>query len=173
MIGNQKKSFVQDGVRYFPISVAAPIIQAPRTTIVDWIRKGVLFQGMPLQTFYLEAADRTFISEESIERAAFRFVKWPSLEPAGILHLGATADQRGYITLPQAAHEIGIGERTMWLWATQGKAPDGRQPDVIKCPAGDKFYIRQKDLHDLKSFVPKSGLRPGRRGPSNSIPTVR
>jgi hypothetical protein len=52
----------------------------------------------------------------------------------------------------------------MWLWASHpGKAPTGKVLDVIKCTASDYFYIREKDAHDLKKLIPRSGLHRGRR----------
>jgi hypothetical protein len=159
---SDERSFMHEGVRYFPLSVATPIIQVPRTTLIDWIRKGKTVGDKPLQVHYSEAAARYFISEESIERAALRFVKWPSEQPAGIVHLGETANGRGYIGLKQAAREIGISDHTMWLWAARGKAP-GHSPDVIKCPVTEQYYIHQAEIGRLRKLVPDSGLRPGPR----------
>jgi hypothetical protein len=172
MARDHNKSFVHEGTRYYPIDVAARIIQAPRTTLADWIKRQTLFAGQPLQVLYFEPANRYFISELSIQRAAQRFVKWPSLWNAGVVQLGPTDDKRGYIPLPKAAREIGISTHTMWLWATQGKAPDKNIPDVIKCPATEQYYIRESEVTRLKQFVPESGLRPGPRPGPRLKPTV-
>jgi hypothetical protein len=159
-----KNSFVNDGVRYFSVASAAEAIQAPRSTILDWMNKQTKFDGAPLIGVYLPHVDRYFIAEESIYRAALRFVKWPSEEPAGYLKIGETTDGHGYITLPKAAHKIGVSPRTMWLWATaRGKAPIPDPLAVIKCPASDQFYILESDVWKLKEVVPRSGLRRGRR----------
>src|SRR6185437_12299758 len=108
------KSFIQDGVRYFPLSSAAPLAQAPRSTLLHWIKKGAKFDGQPLQTFYFAPANRYYISEDSIHRAANRFVKWPSQEPAGPVTLGETRDQSGYIGIGEAARTLGVDHRTIW-----------------------------------------------------------
>lgn len=161
---NDERSFMHEGVRYFPLSVAAPIIQVPRTTLVDWIKKGKLVAGQPLQVHFSKAAGRNFISEESIERAALRFVKWPSEQPAGVVHLG----EKGYVGLKQAARDIGISDHTMWLWAARQKAPVTL--DVIKCPVSEQYYLGHTEIPRLKKLIPKSGLR---RGPRPHLtPTV-
>lgn len=162
------KSFIQEGVRYFPLSVAAPAIQAPRSTLVHWINKKAKFDGQPLQTYYFAPANQLFISEDSIQRAANRFIKWPSKEPAGRLTIGETNDQSGYIGLTDAARTIGIDHHTMWRWATKGTAPTDKPLDVIKCPASDQYYIREKDVSLLKKLVPRAGLRAGRRPHANT-----
>jgi len=158
-----EKSFIQDGVRYFPLSAAAPVIQAPAPSLLHWIKKQTKFEGRPLQSYYFAPANQYFISEESIDRAASRFIKWPSQEPAGPVTLGEKRDQSGYIGLTDAAQTIGVDHHTMWRWATKKTAPTGEPLDVIKCPASDQLYIRQKDITALKKLVPRSGLRAGRR----------
>lgn len=155
------KSFMHEGTRYFPLSAVAPIIQAPRSTVLDWIKKGTKFKGEPLQSYHFAPANRYYISEESVERAANRFIRWPSQQPAGSVTLGETKERTGYVGLAPAARTVGVDHRTMWLWATHGKAPTAEPLDVIKCPATEQFYIRESDVRALKSFAPRPGLRRG------------
>jgi hypothetical protein len=160
---DEAKSFTHDGERYYPLSLAAPVIQAARTTLVQWINKKTKFDGRPLQTYYFAPANRHFISEESINRAANRFIRWPSEEPAGPVTLGEKRDQSGYVGLSDAARTLGVDHHTIWRWTTKGTAPTDRPLDVIKDPASDQLYILQKDLALLKKLVPRSGLHAGRR----------
>ena len=160
------------GIRYFPLSLAAEIGQVPRTTLVDWI-KTKKFAGLPLQTYNSPTANKIYLSEESVRRLANRFVKWDAEKkeragPAGPVRIAKafakTRDQSGYIGLPKAAKAIGADYHTLWLWATQGKeAPANKSLDVIQDTASEQFYIRHKDVEELKPLVPKSGLRRGRR----------
>jgi hypothetical protein len=158
-----KKVFVHEGVPYQPLSEAASAAQTHRTTLLHWIKNKTIIGGRPLQSFYLAALDSYLVSEESIQRAASRFIKWPSKEPAGPVSLGETADRSGFIGFPEALRILGISNRTMWLWATQGKAPTGKALDVIKCPISKHLYIREKEVFDLKKLIPRSGLQRGRR----------
>lgn len=160
---DKRKSFTHEGVRYFPLSAAAPVIQAPRSTLVHWINKQTKFDGRPLQIYYFAPANRYFISEESIVRAANRFIKWPSQEPAGKVTLGEQRDQSGFIGFTEAARILGVDHHTIWRWLIKGTAPTDEPLDVVKCPAADQYYIRQKDVKALKKFVPRAGLRSGRR----------
>lgn len=160
---DKAKSFTHDGVRYFPLSLAAPVVQAPASTLLDWIKKKTKFDGRPLQTYHFAPANQYLISAESIERAANRFVTVPAEEPARTVTLGETRDQSGYIGLTDAAEILGIGHHTIWRWATKGTAPTDEPLDVIKCPASDQLYIRQSDVTALKKLIPRGGLRAGRR----------
>lgn len=153
----------KEGVRYLPLSLASQEAQAPRQTLLNWIKAKVKFQGRPLQIYKSPTARKSFLSEESVQRVANRFIKWPSQGPAGPVTLGEKRDQSGYIGISKAARAISVDHHTMWLWTTQGKAPTDRPLDVIKCTASDQFYIRQKDVSDLKKLVPRSGLRRGPR----------
>lgn len=162
---DEAKSFIHDGERYFPLSLAAPAIQAARTTLVQWINKKTKFDGRPLRTYYFAPANRHFISEESISRATNRFIKWPSEEPAGPVALGEKRNQSGYIGLPDAAKTLGVDHHTIWRWITKGTAPTDRPLDVIKDSASDQLYIRQKDVSALKKLIPRGGLHAGRRSP--------
>src|SRR5579872_800289 len=153
----------KEGVRYLPLSLAAPLAKAPRTTLLDWVKAKTEFQGRPLQTYHSPTMRRFYLSEESVERVANRFVKWPSQEPAGPVTLGETKDHSGYIGIAKAARAIGIDHHTMWLWTARGNAPGDTPPDVIKCTASDQFYIRERDALKLKKHVPRSGLPRGRR----------
>lgn len=160
------KSFVQDGVRYFPLSVAAPVVQAPAPTILHWIKNETKFGGEPLQSYFFAPSNQYFIGEDSIERAANRFIKWRKGKPAGPagpVTLGHTKDKSGFIGLSEAERILGVSKRTMYLWATLGKAPTDKQPEVIQCPSSEHFYIREKDVYALKKLIPRSGLPLGRR----------
>ena len=167
---DKTKSFVQDGIRYYPLSIAAPVVQAPPSTLLDWIKKETRINGKPLLGFYFAPANRHFISEESIERAAKRFIKWPSEEPAGPVTLGEKRDQTGYIHLTEAARTIGVHHHTLWRWTTKETRPTDKPLDVIKDPASDQLYIRQKDVSALKKLIPRGGLRAGRRSPPALLP---
>jgi len=159
-----QKIFTEGGTRYFPLPLAAPLAQAPETTIRDWIKKRKKFDGKLIKTHV--SGDGLYIAEDSIERMAHRFIKWrkgkPS-GPAGPVTIGETGDQTGYIGLTDAARIIGVERHTIWRWTTKGTAPTKRPFDVIKCPASDQFYIGEKDLSDLKNLVPRTGLRRGPR----------
>ncbi len=163
MVEQDDKVLIKDGVRYRPLPLAAQLAQAPRQTVLNWIKNKTEFSGRPLQSYYLAPVDRYFVSEESIQRIANRFVKWPSQKPAGRVTLGETKDKSGFLTMSDAARIIGISPRTMWLWASQDKAPTSRPLDVVKCTTSDHFYILEKNVHELKKLVPKSGLQRGRR----------
>jgi hypothetical protein len=161
-----KKSFVHDGVRYWPLSFAAPLAQVHRTTLLHWIKNKIEVAGKPIQSYYFAPSDQYFISDESIKRAADRFIKWQDGKPAGPAGpaiLGETKDKSGYIGLPEARGILGISNRTMYLWATRGKAPTDSPLDIIKDPVSDHLYIREKDVYELKKLVPRSGLQRGRR----------
>jgi hypothetical protein len=167
---DKAKSFTHAGERYYPLSIAAPVVQAPPSTLLDWIKKETKINGQPLRGYYFAPANRHFISEESIERAANRFIKWPSEEPAGAVTLGEKRDHTGYIHLAEAAREIGVHHHTLWRWTTKETKPTEQPLDVIKDPASDQLYIRQKDISALKKIVPRGGLRPGRRSPATLRP---
>jgi hypothetical protein len=158
-----EKIFINNGVRYRPLPLAAQMAQAPRQTLLNWIKNKTEFGGQPLASYYLAAADRYFVSEDSIQRMKNRFVKWPSNEPAEAVTVGKTKGRSGFIGMAEAAAIAGVSKRTMWLWASQGKAPTEKPLDVVKCTTSDHFYIREKDAYELKKLVPKSGLQRGRR----------
>jgi hypothetical protein len=171
MLEDDGKSFIQNGVRYFPLSSAAPVVQAPPSTILHWIKKETKFEGRPLNSYHFAPANRYFLSEESIERAANRFMEWPSQKPAGPVTIGHADDESGYVRLQEAAQTIRVDHHTMWRWATRGTAPIDEPLHVIKCPATDQFYIRESDVSKLKELVPRSGLRAGRRQLANPHPS--
>lgn len=156
-------AILKGGLRYLPLAVAAPVVQAPASTILHWIKTDTNFGEKPLQSYYFSPANQYFVSEESIQRAANRFVKWPSQEAAGAVTLGPTKDKSGFLVLSEAQRILGVSKRTMYLWATQGKAPTEEQPDVIQCPTSQHFHIREKDVYALKKRIPRSGLTLGRR----------
>ena len=51
---------------------------------------------------------------------------------------------------------LGVSKRTMWLWATQGKAPTARPLNVIKCPISEHLYIHEEDVQRLRALVTRS-----------------
>jgi hypothetical protein len=162
-----QKTIIKGGTRYFPLSFAAPLTQAPETTIRDWIRKDTKFDGKPIKV-YTSPANGLYVSEDSVRRMALRFIKWQkgrSAGPSGPVSIGETDDQSGYISLPDAARTIGVGHNTLWRWATTPTAtpPSGTSLDVIKCPASDQFYIRERDVSELRKHIPRSGLSRGPR----------
>lgn len=163
MVQQDEKIFVKDNVRYRPLPLAAQLAQAPRQTLLNWIKNKTEFAGRPLQTYYLAPVDRFFVSEESIQRMANRFIKWPSQEPAGPVTIGDTNDLSGFLGTSEAARMIRVSPRTMWLWASQGKAPSDKPLDIIKCTTSDRFYIRERDIRELKKLIPRGGLQRGRR----------
>jgi hypothetical protein len=158
-------TLVKGGIPHRAVSEAAPQARAHRTTILRWLRDKTKFEGRPLQSYYFAPAHTYFISEESIQRLANRFLKWPSGDSTGAVTLGETKDKNGFIGMSEAADIVGVSRRTMWLWVSQGKAPTSKPLDVIQCPASDHFYIREKDAYELKKLVPRSGLQRGRRPP--------
>lgn len=162
----------KQGTRYFPIPLAANLAQSPRSTLVNWIRAKVEVQGRPLQIYNSPTARKTYLAEESVQRLANRFIRWPSAKPAGPVTIGKTQNLSGYIGISKAARVLGVDPHTMWLWTAQGKAPTDKPLDVIKCAVTDLLYVSEKDVNSLKSFIPKSGLSPGRRAriPSASAP---
>ena len=161
----------KDGVRFFPIPLAAEHGHAPRTTLLNWIKAKVEFQGRPLNVYQSATAHKAFVAEESVERLAHRFVKWPSNEPAGEVILGETKDKSGYIGIAKAARSLGVDHHTMWLWTARGTAPTEKPLDVIKCSASDQFYIRERDISELKKHIPRTGLRAGRRPQRTAQPS--
>jgi hypothetical protein len=171
MVEQDTKALIVDGITYFPLSTAAPRAQTHRTTLLNWVKNKTEFAGRPLQSYHFAPLDSYFVSEESIERAAHRFVKWPSQEPAGPVIIGKMEDQSGFLAMPDAARIIRVSPRTMWLWASQGKAPTEKPLDVIKCTASDYFYIRERDAHRLKTLIPRSGLHRGRRPQTSPHPS--
>jgi len=161
------ETLFKGGRPYRPLPLAAQLGQAPRQTLRNWIKNKTEFQGRPLQTYYLQSLDRYFVSEESIDRMANRFIKWRSGKPAGPagpVTIGKTKDQSAFLSTSDAARILGVSPRTTWLWASQeGKAPTGKPLDVIKCTTSDHFYIHEKDVYELKKLIPRSGLQRGRR----------
>lgn len=163
-----QKSSTSRGVPYFPLALAAPLAQAPETTIRDWIKKKKKFGGKLIKTRVSSIG--ISVSEDSIERMAHRFIKWPSQEPAGAVTIGETDDQSGYIGFSDAARILGVERHTIWRWTTKKTAPIDRPFDVIKDPAADQFYIAEKDVAQLQEHVPRSGLR---RGPRPQVALAR
>jgi hypothetical protein len=162
-VAEDDRIITKAAVRYYPLSLAAQMAQAPPQTLLSWIRNKTKFDGEILQTYDSPTAGKIYLSENSIGRVANRFVKWPSNLACNAVVLGQTKDQTGYIRTSSAARIIGVSPRTMWLWASQGKAPTDTPLDVIKCTTSNYFYIREKDVYELKSLIPRSGLQRGRR----------
>jgi hypothetical protein len=157
-------TLVKGGVAFRPLSVAASEAQIHRTTLLHWVKKETKVAGEPLQSYYFAPLDAYFVSQESIQRAANRFIRLPTREPAGPVTLGETDDQSGYLSLSEAQSILGVSKRTMYLWATQqGKAPTEKDVDVIQCTGSEHFYIRERDVYDLKKLIPKRGLHRGPR----------
>ena len=156
-------TLLKGGVRYRSVYTAAPLAKTSPTTLRDWIKKGRLLNGQPLESYYFAPSDTHFISENSICIAADRFIKWPSGEKAGDVTIGETTDRSGFIGLPAARAILGISNRTMYLWATERKAPHGQPLDIIKDPMSEHLFIRERDVYALKKVVPKRGLPLGRR----------
>jgi hypothetical protein len=161
----------KQGIRYFPIGLAAEVGQVPRTTLNSWISAKVKFQGRALETYDSPTARKTFLTEDSVQRLAQRFVQLPSKKPAGVVVLGETKEGDGYIGIATAARTLGVDHHTMWLWTTQGKTPTDEPLDVIKCAASDMVYIKEKDIVRLKNIVPRSGLRRGPRRRESAQPS--
>ena len=157
---------IKNGVRFFPLALAAPLAQAPETTIRDWIRKRKKFGGKLIKTS--RSLKGLSISEESINRVAHRFIQWPSQAPVGAVTIGETEDGSGYIPFTEAARMIGVERHTIWRWMKNEKAPIDRPVNVIRCPAANQFYISEKDVAELKTRIPQSGLPRGPR-PRNYI----
>ena len=152
----------KNGKRYFPVSYAADLAQVPRTTLQSWISADVTVQGRKLDTYHSTTTRRSYLTEDSVERVAHRFVKWPSKQPAGTVRIGETKDSSGYISLSKAAKAINVDNHTIWLWVTQNKAPISRPLDAIRCAISEQFYISQKDVSELRNLPERPGLRRGR-----------
>lgn len=157
-----KSIITRNGVRYLPLPRVAAMAQASESAVNKWIANRVKFDGRAIETYSSITKD-IYVSEQSAKRIAQRFVTWPSNKPAGPVVLGETDDQSGFIGLTDAAKILHVGHHTIWLWVTQEKAPTAKPLDVIKCTVSDYFYIREKDISELKSVIPRSGLRRGRR----------
>lgn len=152
---------VKDGVRYFPLSLAAEVAQVPRTTLVDWINEKMKFQGRALDVYHSPTARKTFLDEESVHRVARRFINWPSKENAGRVVLGQTDDQTGYIGIAKAAKAIGIDHHTIWLWIKRHNSPTQAPLNIIRCSASEQYYIHEKDISEIKKHI--TGLKASRR----------
>lgn len=155
--------YVFKGVTYVPFPLAAAASQTTEKSLRDWIRKDIRFNGKPIRTHREPLTGKLYVSEESIQRVVNRFIKWPSKEPAEAVTIGTTDDESGFLPMSDAAGILGISARTMWLWTTQGKAPTEKPLDVVKCTTSDYFYVREKDVYELKALIPRSGLQRGRR----------
>jgi predicted DNA-binding protein (UPF0251 family) len=156
---------MQNGVSYRPLLVAAQRVQASRRTVHEWVKNKTKFAGRELKT--VERSNSCFIADESIERMANRFVKWHKGKPAGpagAVTIGATEDRSGYLSTIEAARVLGVSSRTPWVWANEdGKAPTGKQLDVVKCTTSKRYYIHERDVYEIKNQLPKTGLSRGRR----------
>jgi len=160
-----EKTLTKGGIRYFPVSFAAPLAQAPESTIRYWISQDTKFEGKLIKS-HISPANSLYVSEDSVRRMARRFVKYRDGKPAGPagpVILGETDDQRGYIGLTDAARTLGVERHTIWRWAMKGTAPEGRTLDIIKDSASDQFYISEQDVSALSQYVPRTGLSRGPR----------
>jgi hypothetical protein len=160
-----EKTLIKGETRYFPLSFAAPLAQAPESTIRYWITQDTKFEGKLIKA-HTSPANGLYVSEDSVRRMARRFVRYLNGKPAGPagpVIVGETDDQRGYIGLTDAARTLGVERHTIWRWAMKGTAPEGRTLDIIKDPASDQFYISEKDVSALSQYVPRTGLSRGPR----------
>jgi hypothetical protein len=157
-----KSIITRNGKPYLPLSLAAAKAQADESTVRKWITNRVKFGGRAIDTYSSLTKD-IYVSEDSATKMAQRFVIWPSGKPAGIVVLGETDDQSGFLGLMDTARILKVGHHTIWLWVTQEKAPTGKPLDVIKCTVSDRLYVREKDIAELKRMIPRSGLSRGRR----------
>lgn len=148
--------------RYYPLPLAAWKAQASESALRHWIDTGIKFGGRPILT-HITSTNRLYLSEDSVNRISKRFVAWPSNQPVESVTLGETDDKSGYLGMSDAAKILGISSRTMWLWATENKAPRSKRLDVIQDTTSDYFYVRERDVLALKPLVPRSGLHRGRR----------
>jgi hypothetical protein len=161
-VARDKRIITREGTKWVPLSLAAWLAQTSETTLRSWIEKPTTkFDGKPIQAYVSTATSETYISHESLERMAKRFVKWPSGEPAGTITVGETQDESGYLGLPDAARIVGVSSRTMWLWATQGKAPTDQPLAIVKCLTSDHLYISEGDVHRLQKLERPTGLKRG------------
>jgi hypothetical protein len=156
-------TLVKNGTRYYPANEAASSAQTTPSTLLRWIKTDTEIGGQPIESYYFVPLDRYFVSEQSIQRIATRFIKLPSEQPAGSVIIGQTPDHSGYISLPDARAILGISNRTMYLWATETTAPTDKPLDIIKDPISEHLYVREKDVYRLKPLIPKTGLSRGRR----------
>jgi hypothetical protein len=156
-------TLLKGGHRYHSLYAAAPLAKTTPPTLLNWIKNDKLINGQRLESYYFAPSDTHFISENSIHAAANRFIKWPSGDKAGDVTIGETDDRSGYIGLPAAREILGISNRTMYLWATQRKAPHGQPLDIIKDPISEHLFIREREVYELKKLVPRRGLPLGRR----------
>jgi hypothetical protein len=162
----QNGTLFRGGHAYRPLSAAATEARTHRTTLLNWIKNKTLFAGKPLESYHFTPANRYYVSEESIQRAANRYIKWWNGKPAGTagpVIIGKTRDKTGYIGITKAAQTIGVDHHTMWLWTAHGTAPTDKPLEVIKDLASEQFYIREKDIAQLRKLIPRSGLKRGRR----------
>jgi len=169
-VARDKRVLLKDGVQYVPLALAAWLAQTSETTLRTWIDKKAKFDKKVIQTYISPATTEIYIGQESLAKIAERFVKHPSNDPAGPVTIGETKDSNGYLGLPDAARSLGISSRTMWLWATQGKAPIQKDLDVIKCTTSDHFYINERDVRLLQKLERPKGLRRGPKPRSVSHP---
>jgi DNA-binding transcriptional LysR family regulator len=158
-----KSIITRKGRRFIPLSLAAPLVQTPKSTLTAWLKKKI--QGQAIQTYTSPRTGAVYISEESVQLISNRFIKWPSEDPSGPVTLGETDDETGYLTLPESMRVLGVSKRTIWLWAKEGKASEGTPLDVIQCTVSHYRYIREKDVLALKSVL--------RRDAGNRIRRVR
>jgi len=158
-----ERVITRGGIRYAPLFLAAPAAQVARSTLAEWIKQKRKFAGQLIRVYTSPYTGLLYVSESSVRKIASRFVKWPSQDPAKGVILGETDAQIGYLSLPEAMRILGVSKRTMYLWATRGKAPSDAPLDVIQCTASEHFYIREIDVLALRRLVPRGGLRPGRR----------
>ena len=159
-MADDDKIITKQGTRYLPLAVAAQHAHVSRQTLNNWINAKVEFQGRPLDAYYSSSFGRWLLAEESIKRISNRFVFWPSGKPAH----GVRADDDGnYLSISQTARTLGVTPQTIHNWITNETVPQGAQLRVVKCTASGMFYVNRIDVAEVKTLIPRSGLRPGRR----------
>lgn len=160
----QQESFlVQNGVQYMPLSDAARLAGVQRETLLSWMKNEVKFDGEPIDAVYFKPTGNHFVSMKSVERIANRFIRWPSKEPAGIVIIGETDDQTGYLPTSDAARIIRMADPTLRAWVRLNKTPLDKPLNVIKCTTSGYFYIHHKDVLRLAKHVKEHGVPRGPR----------
>ena len=160
----EHQAYVHDGIRFFPVPVAARVGNATPSSIFNWIAKRTEFDGQPLDLMHFKPPiNKWYLSEASIKRIANRFIKWPSEDLAYDVTIGKTPERTGYLTMSDAAAIIGASRNTVRQWCQQRTAPTDKQLDVIKCKVSGYVYIHQQDAELLAEIIARNGLQRGPR----------
>jgi hypothetical protein len=157
------KGFTKGGRYYMPLSEAAPLALANRTTLFMWVSRRVKVGGKPLDVLdFPQFHQRYYISEESVRRLEQRFLRWPSRKPAGAVDVGSGPNGSGYTSLPRAAKVLNIPVRKLHRWGAGGNTPLNRPLDIIQCSISSNLYIRESEIAELKMAPsrPRQGRPP-------------